>query len=272
VLASVVALLATATLAGGNDAIPARVLEFSQKLPAIFDELGNLVAREDMVQQVYRSGRLFDLRTLVSDYQLAHLDADPSALWEFRFVRMVDGRNVPDFDRKVSDFFLLRHADAREERIRVTRQALDRSLPRCYWHNLTLVLGAFGEGLLPNYEWTESSDGAKFRQVRGPGVPEDYFNPKSPRHYPTGRLVLAGPGKTLSEIQLEFTTQEALVRMRLRFATLLPDGVLVPGNYEVQRIRRANGEMLSRTTLQYSDFRRFSVATQEKTGESADQK
>src|ERR1041385_346225 len=157
-LAGMAAVLAFASFGSGNDAVPARMLEFSRKLPEVFEELGNLVAREEMVQQVYRSGRLFDIRTLVSDYQVAHLDTDPSALWEFRFVRMIDGRKVPDFDRKVSDFFLLRHADAREERIRVTRQALDRSLPHCYWHNLTLALGALGAGLLPNYDWTETSD------------------------------------------------------------------------------------------------------------------
>jgi hypothetical protein len=264
-------LLTRPAFAAGQDAVPPDILEFSRKIPKIFEELGNVEAREEMVQQVYRSGRLFDMRTLVSDYQVAHLDTDPSALWEFRFVRMVDGRKVRDFDRRVSDFFLLRHASARDERIRVTRQASDHSLPHCYWHNLTLVLGAFGEGMVPNYEWTETSEGAKFRQVRGPGVPEDYFNSQSPRHYPAGKIVFTKPSGSLSEIQLEFPREDTLVRMSLRFSMSGVPGVrLLPREYEVLRIRRASGEVLSRTTLRYSDFRRFSVATDEKTGESVE--
>jgi len=255
----------------GTQTVPPGVLDFSRALPRLFDDLGNTVAREEMVQQLYRHGRLADRRVLVSDYQVAHLDADPSALWEFRFVRMVDGRKVRDFDRRVSDFFLLRNASAREERIRLTRLAFDQSLPFCYWHNLTLTLEAFAESLLSDYEWRATSEGAKFRQVRGLGLPEDFFDPRSARHYPSGEIRLAGERHQLSRLTLEFPFQGDLVRASLRFGPAEPaSGAVVPREYEVIRFRRQSGEVVTRTTFRYSEFRRFSVETRENPGDSAE--
>jgi hypothetical protein len=259
--------------ASSRGTVPQKVLDFSRTLPAIFEELENVVAREEMVQQVFQRGRLFDRRTLVSEYQVAHLDSEPSALWEFRFVRTVDGRKVRDFDRRISDFFLLRHTSAREERIRLTRLAFDHSLPRCYWHNLTLTLDAFSEALLSNYEWSETTKGAKFRQVRGPGVPEDFFDSRSPRHYPSGELVLAGDGHALARLTLEFLSRNDLVRASLHFSPSTPTrAAIVPHDFEVVRLRRETGEVLTRTDFQYSDFRRFSVDTHENTEDPAERK
>ncbi len=253
----------------GTQPVPPGVLDFSRALPRLFDDLGNTVAREEMVQQLYRRGRLADRRVLVSDYQVAHLDSDPSALWEFRFVRMVDGRKVRDFDRRISDFFLLRNASAREERIRLTRLAFDQSLPFCYWHNLTLALEAFGEGLLSDFDWRATSEGAKFRQVRGLGLPEDFFDPRSPRRYPSGEIRLAGERHEISRLTLEFPFQGDLVRATLRFAPVeAPSGAVLPREYEVIRFRRQSGEVVTRTTFRYSEFRRFSVETRENAGNS----
>ncbi len=182
---------------------------------------------------------------------------------------MVDGRKVRDFDRRISDFFLLRNASAREERIRLTRLAYDQSLPFCYWHNLTLTLEAFGEPMLSDYDWRATSGGAKFRQVRGLGVAEDFFDPRSPRHYPSGEIRLAGERHQLSRLTLEFPFQGDLVRATLRFAPAeSPSGVL-PREYEVIRFRRQSGEVVTRTTFRYSDFRRFSVETRENTEDAA---
>lgn len=255
--------------ASKTDGVPREILEFSRALPEFFDDLGNVVAREEMVQQVYWRGRPSDRRMLVSDYQVAHLDSDPSALWEFRFVRMVDGRKVRDFDRRSSDFFLLRSANAREERIRLTHLAFDHSLPFCYWHNLTLALNAFNETLLSNYDWRGTAEGAKFRQVRGLGVAEDFFNPRSPRHYPSGEILLAGQRHQLARLTLEFPFQGDLVRASLRFSPVAPPGrSVLPREYEVIRFRRQSGEVVTRTTFRYSDFRRFSVETNEDTEDS----
>ena len=263
-------LVAGARAAPGSDAVPPDILEFSRSLPALFDELGNTVAREEMVQQVYRRGRPADRRTLVSDYQVAHLDSDPSALWEFRFVRTIDGRRLRDFDRRISDFFLLRNASAREERIRLTHLAYDQSLPSCYWHNMTLTLDAFREGLLSDYDWRATSGGAKFRQVRGPGIAEDFFDPRSRRHFPSGEIVLAGSPRRLARLTLEFPYQGDLVLASLRFSPAPPPAAAsLPREYEVVRFRRQTGEVQSRTTFRYSDFRRFSVETRESAGDSA---
>jgi hypothetical protein len=222
-----------------------------------------------MVQQVFSGGRPADRRTLVSDYQVAHLDTDPSALWEFRFVRMIDGRKVRDFDRRLSDFFLLRSANAREERIRLARLAFERSLPFCYWHNLTLALQAFGEAQLSDYEWRATARGAKFRQVRGLGVSEDFFDPRSRRHYPSGEIVLDAESHRISRLTLEFPFQGDLVQASLRFAPAPPRGEVLPREYDVARFRRQSGEVVTRTTFRYSEYRRFSVETNEETEGSA---
>lgn len=260
--------LATPGSAVAQKAVPEAVRSFARSVPNFFSRMDNLVAREEMTQTVLRRGRLIRHRVIVSDYQIAHLDLDPDTRWEFRFVREVDGSRLKDSDRRIEDFLLLRHPDAREERISIVKLAIEKSLPNCYWHNLTLLLGAFGESLLDNYEWTEKSEAVHFRQVRGPGIPEDFFRPDSPRHYPDGAFYFSGPERSLSRIDVGFQLAEYVIQMRLTFSEPAPpDSIALPKLYEVSRRRVASGELVSQTTFRYSDFRRFTVATEEKTGE-----
>jgi hypothetical protein len=246
------------------DEVPAPVLAFAQRLPAIFEGLEGVVAREEMRQETMDplAARPLRRRLLVSDYQIAPLEEDPGSLWEFRFVREVDGKPVEGSERQLEDFLRLRHRDAREERTRIVELARARSLEGCYWHNLTLVIVAFSEPYLGNYRWRGSGERYDFEQVRGPGIPEDLFDPRSPRHYPTGSIAFAGPARELSRIDLRFPARDTYVEMRLSFSSSALAGVPLPAEYVIERKRAGTTRTLMRTTLAYSNYRRFTVTSE----------
>ena len=251
-----------------SPSVPAPLREFARQLPGYFAELENVIARETITQTILndQNGGIRRRRILVSDYQIAHLGEDPAALWEFRFVRSVDGRKLPDVDRKIEDFFRLRHPSAEAERRSIVNLAAAESLPGCYWHNLTLVLLAFGEDTVDNFDWTPKGGRYLFRQVRGLGIPEDLFDPHSPRHYPTGAIELFAGRSFPKRLDLEFRTDQRRIRMRFEF-TLPPgtDLVALPLAYEVEadKVTELGFNPGTRTRFDYSDFRRFSVRTNE---------
>lgn len=262
--------LAAAARAGsaGGPSIPEPLHAFARDLPAYFSRLENIIARETITQTILndQSGGVHRRRVLVSDYQIAHLGEDPGALWEFRFVRSVDGRKLPDVDRKIEDFFRLRHPSAEAERRSIVDLAAAESLPGCYWHNLTLVLLAFGEDTLDNFDWTRKGTRYVFRQARGPGIPEDLFDPLSPRHYPTGAIELFS-GKSFPErLELEFRSDQRRIRMRFQFSSpVAPDFIALPRSYDVDadRITGLGFNPETRTRFEYSDIRRYTVRTEE---------
>jgi hypothetical protein len=250
--------------------VPKEVRDFSRALPSYFARLEGVIATETTTQTVLNdttgNGTVQRKRTLVSDYQIAHLGENPAALWEFRFVRSVDGQKLPDVDRKIEDFFRLRHPSAEAERRSIVDLAVGRSLPGCYWHNITLVLLAFGEGPNENFEWTRRGNDFLFRQVRGLGIPEDLFNPKSPRHYPSGALTIDRDGHSPERLELEFRTGVRRVRMRLEFSPPSPPELIsLPRTYEVDsdRVTMMGFNPETRIHYEYSDIRRFSVSTEE---------
>ncbi len=250
--------------------VPREVRDFSRALPAYFSKLEDVVATETTTQTVLNdttgNGTVQRKRTLVSDYQIAHLGQNPAALWEFRFVRSVDGQKIPDVDRKIEDFFRLRHPSAEAERKSIVDLAVGRSLPGCYWHNITLVLLAFGEGPNENFEWSQKGSQFLFRQVRGLGIPEDLFNPKSPRHYPSGALSIFPDGHSPEVLELEFRTGVRRIRMRLEFSPpAAPEFISLPHIYEVDsdRVTLMGFNPETRIRYEYSDIRRFSVSTEE---------
>ena len=263
------ALLASSPAAGepAQEAAPPAVVAFSRSLPRLFEEFESVVAREEMGQETIdvRAARTLRRRILVSDYQIARLEEDPDALWEFRFVREVDGKAVDGGDRQFQDFLRLRHPDARAERLWIVEIARSQSLPGCYWHNLTLALFAFTEPNLANFRWRAKGTRYEFEQVRGLGIPEDLFNPSSTRHYPKGALSFNGSGSTLSSLELRFPTGATQVVITLTFALQGVSPFPMPAHYVVERKRAETGRTLFRTTVEYSNYRRFTVTTEEKT-------
>ena len=250
---------------------PAPVVAFSKALPAYFAEFENYVASERTVQQVMRenTAMVFRSRVLESDYEVAHLGEDPSALWEFRFVRSVDGRKI-DADRQMGDFFRLRQPSAAAERRSIVELARQKSLPGYYWHNLTLTLLAFDTETLGDFDWTSRSDQFAFRQTRGPGIPEDLFDPDSPRHYPSGTITFDPKGGWLSRLYLEWTGGERRARITMKFSPpAAPGRIALPLRYEAVHERRTSGAVVDRTTFDYSNFRRFTVTTDQVEGPPA---
>jgi hypothetical protein len=248
--------------------VPDEMRAFARALPAYFSKLENIIATETITQTILNdtNGSVQRRRVLVSDYQIAHLGENPAALWEFRFVRSVDGQKLPDIDRKIDDFFRLRHPSAAAERRSIVDLAVGQSLPGCYWHNITLVLLAFGQGPNENFEWTRKGKEFLFRQVRGLGIPEDLFNPRSPRHYPSGVITIFPDGHSPARLELEFRTDIRRIRMRLEFSPpSSPELISLPRIYEVDsdRVTMMGFNPETRIRFEYSDIRRFSVSTEE---------
>jgi hypothetical protein len=211
---------------------------------------------------------VFRHQILVSDFQIAHLGEDPDALWEFRFVRSVDGKAL-DTDRQIQDFFRLRQPDAAAERRSVVALAREHSLPGCYWHNLTLTLLAFAPEILDDFAWTPKGKGFAFRQVRGLGIPEDLFDPSSPRHFPSGTLELAADGVSPAHLDIEWTSRESRLLVKMDFSPpAKPGEIALPRRYVAAHERLSSGKIVDRTTFEYSDFRRFTVTTGEETSSS----
>lgn len=268
-----IALSFAAALAHSEEAavpspVPKEMQDFARELPVYFSKLENVIATETITQKVLNdtNGTLLRRRVLVSDYQIAHLGENPAALWEFRFVRAVDGKKLPGVDRKIDDFFRLRHPSAEAERRSIVDLAVGQSLPGCYWHNLTLVLLAFAAGPNENFEWTRKGNEFLFRQVVGLGIPEDLFNPRSPRHYPSGAIAIYPDGHSPERLELEFRTDVRRIRMRLEFSPPSgPDFISLPRVYEVDsdRVTVLGFNPETRIRFEYSDIRRYSVSTEE---------
>ncbi len=248
-------------------ATPEPVRALALEIPSVLAEFENLVARERMTQVLFDTvaDRPSRRRVIVSDYQIAPLDEDPSVLWEFRFVREVDGKPVAEADREMQDFLRLRHRDSKEERIRITNLGLSKSLPGCYWHNLSLILRAFEGSNVENFEWTRR--GAitwSFEQVRGFGIPQDLFDPRSPRHYPRGSISFAGGA--LSRLDLEWPADKFVTSVSLEFTPREPPASLPrPLRYVAKRRLASSQRALIQTTYEYGDYRRFSVQSESQT-------
>ena len=247
--------------------VPAELSAFSKAIPAYFASLEEFVATEKITQDVMRESNqtVFRHQVLLSDFQIAHLGEDPDALWEFRFVRSVNGKPL-DTDRQIQDFFRLRQPNAAAERRSIVALARDHSLPGCYWHNLTLTLLAFGPGILDDFEWTKKGDGWAFRQVRGLGIPEDLFDAASPRHFPSGKLSLGADGVSPAHLELDWTSRESRLRLSMDFSPPARAGeIALPHRYVAAHERLSSGKLVDRTTIEYSDFRRFTVTTDQET-------
>ncbi|HET7453856.1 MAG TPA: hypothetical protein VFL12_14005, partial [Thermoanaerobaculia bacterium] len=110
-------------------AAPAAVAAFSRSILPYFARLEDFVATEKITQDVMRDSNQAVLRhqVLLSDFQIAHLGEEPDALWEFRFVRSVDGKPL-DTDRQIQDFFRLRQPNAAAERRSIVELAREHSL------------------------------------------------------------------------------------------------------------------------------------------------
>jgi hypothetical protein len=246
---------------------PDPVLAFARSIPRITSAMQDYVATETMTQRVMDpvADRPMRKTVLVSDYQIAPLDEDPAVLWEFRFVREADGKPVPGADRQIEDFFRLRSADAREERARIAKIGQSRSLPGCYWHNLTLLLQGFQGGNVLSFDWTpEGEGGFRFQQARGRGIPEDLFDPRSPRHFPTGKVTLAGGA--LSRLEISWASGETVTDVTLEFAPPDADGVIHPARYVARRRLAGPGHKTALETIfEYSGYRKFTVTTEPKT-------
>jgi hypothetical protein len=261
-LAAAAALLAAA---GARAQVPPEVTAFSRDVPEMLSRLGDVVAREEMIQTIFndRTGGLLRRRVLISDYQVAHLEEAPKAFWEFRFVREVDGRPL-DTEHQIADFFRLRHRSAQAERRAIVDLAIGKSLPGCYWHNLTLALLAFEEPSLDNFRWSGEGRSFRFEQVRGRGIPEDFFDPQSFRYYPRGSIHLSKDGRWPARVEIDYQAGGLWIRARLRFSEPGPDGEPpLPSSYEVESFRFSTRLPLTRTNLSYSDYRSFSVTTEE---------
>jgi hypothetical protein len=233
--------------------------------------MANFLARETMHQELFgpRNGSVARRRVIVADYQISHLLEEPESLWEFRFVQSVDGHARPGVDEEIARLASLRHASATEERRQIAENARRESLPGCAWHNLGLVLLAFREPYLPYFDWKQKGDHFEFRQSRGPGIPEDFFDPQSPRHYPTGELGLAADG-SVSRLDMRYESQEYNVRMRFSFAPPAAGAPSMPRRAEVRSYRPSSmGEALeSRLISDFTDYREFQVTTDESPGGS----
>lgn len=252
-------LAAGTTIAGAPARLPERVEAFARELPRIVAGMEELVATERMTQMVMdsRSDRVMRRQVLVSDYQIAPLEEDPSVLWEFRFVKEMNGKPVPGADHQIEDFLRLRHTDAREERLKLAQLGFSRSLPGTYWHNLTLLLLAFAGENAANFDWKGDGDRFTFEQVRGPGIPESLFDPKSPRHYPKGSLTLAGG--TLSRLEIEWASGPLLTNVSLEFSPPPePGDIPRPARYVARkRYAGASPKTLVETIFEYRDYKRF---------------
>jgi hypothetical protein len=255
--------LAVSAEARADEAVPGPVRDFSRQMPGIFSGLENVVARERMTQLIFdtTSDRVFRRRVIVSEYQIAHLEEDPEALWEFRFVSQVDGKAVPGASQKIEDFLRLRHRDAREERQRITNLGESVSLPGCYWHNLTLILRAFEGANIENFSWRGSGSRWLFEQVRGLGIPQDFFDPNSPRHYPRGSLVFSGGA--LSLLDLEWTANGLVTTISLEFTKpQTRDDIPLPKRYVARRRSATSLRTEVQTTFEYGNYRRFQVKSE----------
>jgi hypothetical protein len=255
--------LAGAVAARADEAVPGPVRDFSREIPGIFSKLENVVARERMTQVIFdtTSDRIFRRRVIVSEYQIAHLEEDPEALWEFRFVSQVDGKAVPGASQKIEDFLRLRHRDAREERQRITILGQAVSLPGCYWHNLTLILRAYEGSNVENFSWKQSGGRWLFEQVRGLGIPQDFFDPGSPRHYPRGSLAFSAGA--LSRLDLEWTANGLVTTISLEFSKpKAPDDIPLPKRYVAKRRTATSLLTAVQTTFEYGDYRRFEVRSE----------
>ncbi len=244
--------------------------EFSRAIPGYFAKLEEYVATEKIAQDVMRETNQTVLRhrVLLSDFQIAHLGEDPDALWEFRFIRSVDGKAL-DTDRQIQDFFRLRQPNAAAERRSIVGLAREHSLPGCYWHNLTLTLLAFAPEILDDFEWAPKGRGFAFQQVRGLGIPEDLFDPASPRHFPSGSLELAADGISPAHLEIEWTSRESRLRVKMDFsAPAKPGDIALPRRYVAVHERLSSGKLVDRTTFEYSDFRRFTVTTGQETSDA----
>ena len=259
-----------ASFARNVRALPDKIRAFAQQIPRIILQLQDYVATERMTQMIMdpRADRAMRKQVLLSDYQIAPLEEDPSVLWEFRFVRAIDGKPVPGSERQIDDFFRLRHRDAREERLSIAELGLSRSLPGCYWHNLTLVLQAFADPNVEDFDWKGEGDRWVFEQIRGFGIPEDLFDPKSPRHYPKGSLVFSKG--SLSHLELEWPSGAVVNAVTFDFSpSAEADPIPRPARYVAKkRVAGTRSKTLVETIFEYSDYRRFSVTTDPRTSTS----
>lgn len=267
VLAAAAIVAAAAGAMHAASSTPAQIQAFSRSIPAYFERLEQFVATERIEQATMRqeNATVFRKQILLSDYQIAHLGEDPNALWEFRFIRSIDGKKL-DTDRQIQDFFRLRHPSAAAERKSIVQLAMDKSFPGCYWHNLTLSLLAFEPETLDDFDWRQKGDRWVFRQARGPGIPDDYFDPASPRHRPEGELTVRPDGSP-EMLELEWTSHETRTRVTMRFSPPGADGIALPKRYEAVHARLSTGATRDRTIFTYSNFRRFTVSTDPVTSE-----
>jgi hypothetical protein len=251
--------------------VPPAVSRWGASIPAFYEKMARYLARETVHQEIFgrRTGDVARRRVLITDYQINHLLEEPESLWEFRFVRSVDGHARPGVDEEISRLAFLRHASATEERRQIVAIARRESLPGCGWHNLGLVLLAFREPYLPYFDWSKKGDHFEFRQARGPGIPEDFFDPQSPRHYPTGELWLAADGSA-SRLDLRYESEEYNVRMRFTFVPPAAGAPSMPRRVQVSSYRPSStgGALESRVISDYSDYREFQVTTEESPGGS----
>ncbi|HET7453684.1 MAG TPA: hypothetical protein VFL12_13135, partial [Thermoanaerobaculia bacterium] len=105
-----------------------------------------------------------------------------------------------------------------------------------------------------------------FRQARGLGIPEDLFDPASERHYPSGTLDLAGDGRSPARLELEWTSRESRLRVKMDFSPPAKEGeIALPRRYVAVHERLSSGVLIDRTTFGYSDFRKFTVTTDSET-------
>ena len=265
------AFLASALPAARGSAAPEEISAFSRGIPGYFAKLEEFVAHEKITQDVMReeNATVFRHQVLLSDFQIAHLGEDPTALWEFRFIRSVDGRPL-DTDRQIQDFFRLRQPSAAAERLSIVNLAREHSFPGCYWHNLTLTLLAFGPDILDDFDWTKKGKRFAFRQVRGLGIPEDLFDPASARNFPSGTLELAADGVSPARLELEWTSRESRLLVKMEFSPPAgPGEIALPRRYVAVHERRSSGAVRDRTVFEYSNFQRFTVSTVQDTGEPA---
>ena len=244
---------------------PDPVVAFSRGLPRFFEQLGGLVASERMTQTLIseRDATIARKRVIESDFEISHLAEDPAMLWEFRFVKTVDGKPA-GAERAIEDFFRLRQPDAAAERGRIVALAMGKSLPGCYWHNLTVMLLAFEEANLGNFEWKPFAGGWAFRQVSGAGISENLYDPSAARHYPEGLLELSPDGTWARRLDMTFVTGPRIAHVVLTFSPPAAAGEpALPLRYQAAHENLKTRFAVDRAVFDYSNFRKFTVSTQE---------